>query len=558
MTTGSPKYVIGLDMGTLSGRAVVIDASDGAELSSAVMDYPHGVMDHTLTAGDGQQLPPDFALQVPADYIEVLTTIIPEAIEKAQIAREDVVGLGIDFTSATVIVTDGEATPLCEKEEFKNNPHAYVKLWKHHGAQEQSERIVALARERDVDWLERYGGTLSSEMLMPKALETLEKAPEVYHAAEHIVEAMDWLTWILTGNLTYAAGSSGYKRMYQDGKYPDEGFLSELNPDFGGVFKEKMAAQVLPLGGLVGTLNERGQQLTGLPAHVTVASGNIDAHVTAPAVQATEAGQMTAILGTSAVYAVSGSEFHPVPGVFGIVDGGLIDGLWGFEAGQTAIGDIYAWFVNNCVPGEYYEEAKERGLSIHDLLTEKAAKQEVGEHGLVALDWHNGNRSILVDANLSGMMVGQSLATKPEDQYRALMEATVFGARVIIENFTQHGIEINEFVAAGGLIKNPFLMQMFADITRLPVSIAMSSQAPALGAAIFGAVAAGIYDSVTEAAAAMGKRKKNAYLPNEERAKQYDELYKHYKYLHDLFGRENEMLHDLKRIRREARERGAK
>ena len=558
MTTESPKYVIGIDLGTLSGRAVVVDASNGDELGSAVLEYTHAVMAHTLTAGANQQLPPDFALQDPRDYLEVLSTVIPGAIEDAKINKEDVVGIGLDVTSATVIVTDKDGTPLCEKEEFRNNPHAYVKLWKHHGAQEQADRIVALARERNVDWLARYGGELSSEMLLPKALETLEKAPEVYNAADHIVNALDWLTWILTGHLAYAAGDSGYKRMYQDGKYPDEDFLKALNPDFGEVFSQKMAAEVLPLGGKVGTLNERGQRITGLSGNVTVASGNIDAHVTAPAVQATEAGQLTAIMGTSSCYVVSGKDFQPVPGVFGIVDGGIIDGMWGYEGGQTAVGDIYAWFVENCVPKAYEEEAESRGISLHELLTEKASKQEVGEHGLVALDWHNGNRSILVDANLSGMIVGQTLATKPEDQYRAIMEATAFGARVIIENFEQHGVEINEFIAAGGLIKNPFLMQMFSDITRLPVSTALSSQAPALGSAIFGAVAAGLYDTVSEAAAAMGKRKKAAYTPDETRSKQYDELYKHYKYLHDLFGRENEVMHDLKRIRREAHERRAK
>lgn len=558
MTTDSPKYVIGIDLGTLSGRAVVIDTSNGDELGSAVMDYPHGVMDHTLTAGDNQQLPPEFALQVPADYLEVVSTIVPQAVEDAKIDKNDVVGVGIDVTSATVITTDGDGNPLCEKDEFKNNPHAYAKLWKHHGAQDQANRIVDLARERKVDWLERYGGELSSEMLLPKALETLEKAPEVYNAADRIVNALDWLTWILTGRESYAAGDSGYKRMYQDGKYPDEDFLTTLNPDFGGVFKEKMPAEVLPLGTSVGTLNERGQELLGLPAHVAVASGNIDAHVTAVAVQATEVGQMTAIMGTSSVYVVSGKEFHSVPGVFGIVDGGLVDGLWGYEAGQTAVGDIFAWFVENCLPGEYCEEAKKRGILRHELLTEMAAKQEVGEHGLVALDWHNGNRSILVDSNLSGLIVGQSLATKPEDQYRALLEATAFGARVIIENFVEHGIEINEFIAAGGLIKNEFLMQMYSDITRLPVSIAVSAQAPALGSAIFGATAAGVYDTVTEAAEAMGKRVKAAYTPNEENAKRYDELYKHYKYLHDLFGKENDVMHDLKRIRQEAREIAAK
>lgn len=553
MTTESPKYVIGIDFGTLSGRAVVIDAKNGDELGSAVMEYRHGVMDHTLTAGDNQTLPPDFALEVPADYLEVLSYVVPQAIKESNVDSKDVVGIGLDFTSATVLVTDEDGVPLCEKEEFKNNPHAYVKLWKHHGAQEQATRIVELAKKREVDWLERYGGDLSSEMLLPKALETLEEAPEVYNAAARIVNALDWITWMLTGNLTYAAGDSGYKRMYQDGKYPSEDFLAELNPDFKDVYKDKMPAPVLPLGGKVGTLSEKGQELTGLPADVAVASGNIDAHVTAPAVQATEAGQLTAIMGTSSCYVVSAPEFEPVPGVFGIVDGGIVDGLWGFEGGQTAVGDIYAWFVDNCVPGSYYEEAEEKGLSIHELLTEKAAAQEVGEHGLVALDWHNGNRSILVDANLSGLIIGQSLATKPEDQYRALMEATAFGARVIIENFIEHGVEINEYVAAGGLIQNSFLMQMFSDITRLPVSIAVSSQAPALGSAIFAATAAGLYDSVKEAAEAMGKRVKAAYTPDEERAKQYDELYAHYKYLHDLFGRENEVMHDLKRIRREAR-----
>ncbi|MDT3767066.1 ribulokinase [Gleimia hominis] len=546
------KYVIGLDFGTLSGRAVVIRTSDGAELGTAVMDYPHGVMDSTLTAGDNRTLPPEFALQVPADYLEVLAQIIPAALKDARVEPEEIVGLGVDVTSATVLVTDADGTPLCEKPEFKNNPHAYVKLWKHHGAEEQTRRIVDLAKEMNVGWLERYGGTLSSEMLMPKALETLEKAPEVYEAADQIVNALDWFTWMLTGNLTYAAGDSGYKRMYQDGRYPTEKFLARLNPKFQKVFSQKMSAEVLPLGAKVGTLSERGQKLTGLPAYVAVASGNIDAHVTAPAVQATESGQLTAIMGTSSCYVVSGPEFQPVPGTFGTVDGGLIDGLWGFEAGQTAVGDIYAWFVENCVPAEYYEEAEEQGLSIHDLLTQKAQQQEVGEHGLVALDWHNGNRSILVDSQLSGLMVGQTLATRPEDQYRAIMESTAFGARVIIENFVDHGVEITEFVAAGGLIKNPFLMQMFADVTRLPVSTAESAQAPALGSAIFAACAAGVYESVADAAAHMGKRIKAAYVPDEERAKQYDELFKHYKYLHDLFGRENDMMHDLKRIRAQA------
>lgn len=551
------KYVIGLDFGTLSGRAVVVDTRDGRELGSAVMEYPHGVMDQVLTAGDGGKLPAEFALQVPQDYLQVLQTVVRQAMKESGVKPEEIVGLGLDVTSATVVATDDDGVPICEKEEFKNNPHAYVKMWKHHGAQEQANRIVALAKERNEPWLARYGGDLSSELLLPKVLETLEKAPEVYRATGKFVDTLDWLTWQLTGNLGYAAGSSGYKRMYQDGKYPSKEFLEALNPDFGDVFTEKMPAPVVALGSQIGTLSQRGQELTGLPGTVVVAAGNIDAHVTAPAVQATENGQLTAIMGTSSCFVVSSQSLQEVPGIFGVVDGGIVDGAWGYEAGQTAVGDIFAWFVDNCVPPRYHEEAKERGIGVHELLTQKAADQEIGEHGLVALDWLNGNRSILVDSNLTGLIMGQTLLTKPEDQYRVLLEATAFGARVIIENFVARGVEVNEFVAAGGLTKNKLLMQIFADVTRLPVAIAVSSQAGALGSAIFAATAAGVYGSVVEAANAMGKRVKNAYLPDEERAKLYDRLFSHYKYLHDLFGRENLMMHDLKQMKHEAQRRRA-
>lgn len=551
MTTDE-KYVIGIDFGTLSGRAAVVSVVDGRELGHGVKEYTHQVMDHALTADDNQGLPPDFALQVPADYIEVLQTAVPEAIKASGVDVEQICGIGIDFTSATVVAAKADGTPLCELPQFKSHPHAYVKLWKHHGGVAQAERIVKVAKERNEDWLPRYGGTLSSEMLMPKVLETLEKDPEVYAATEVFCEAMDWITWQITGNLNFAAGSSGYKRNYQDGRYPSREFLEAVNPDFGGAFEEKMRGEVLALGSETGKLNAKGAEWMGLPEGISVCIGNIDAHVTAAAVQAVEAGQMTAIMGTSSVQIALGTELKEVPGMFGAVDGGIVDGLWAFECGQTAVGDIFAWFVNNCVNERYRRAADEAGVSIHDYLTRLAADQEIGEHGLIALDWHNGNRSVLNDANLSAMIVGQTLGTRPEDTYRALLESTAFGTRVILENFAKHGVEVTEIVAAGGLIKNKFLMQMYADVCQVPISVGLTTQPGALGSAVFAAVAAGIYPDVQAATAAMGRRQQNAYVPDPERSKLYDKLFYEYKLLHDVFGRGgSSMMYRLKDMRRD-------
>ena len=545
------KYVIGIDFGTLSGRAAVVSVADGKELGHGVKEYTHQVMDRGLTAGDGQALPPDFALQVPADYIEVLQTAVPEAVKNAGVDPSRIVGIGIDFTSATVVAAKADGTPLCELPEFKNRPHAYVKLWKHHGAFEQADRIVEVAKQRGEGWLARYGGTLSAEMLMPKVLETLEKDPEVYAATERFFNALDWITFRMTGNEVYAAGDSGYKRNFQDGKYPSREYLEALNPDFGGVFEEKMPGEVLPLGAEAGKLTAEAAGWMGLPEGISVAVGNIDAHVTAAAVQAVEAGQMTAIMGTSSCHIVLGHELKEVPGMFGVVDGGIVDGLWAFECGQTAVGDIFAWFVNTSVNADYYRDAEAAGVSIHDWLTRLAADQEIGEHGLVAMDWHNGNRSILNDPNLSAIVVGQTLGTRPEDTYRALMEATAFGARTIIETFAKNGVEITEIVAAGGLIKNKFLMQMYADVCKLPISVGLTTQPGALGSAVFAAVAAGVYPDVKAASMAMGDRQQNAYTPDPEASALYDKLYYEYSLLHDVFGRGgSSLLYRLKDMRR--------
>lgn len=552
------KYLVGIDFGTLSGRAVVVRADNGAMVGTAVTEYPHGVMDETLTSADGQTLPPEFALQNPADYVLVLCQAVPEAVKAAGIDPNDVVGIGVDCTSATVLATDKHAVPLCQKPQFANNPHAWVKLWKHHGAQDQADRLVAAAKERGETWLSRYGGVLSSELTLPKVLETFEKAREVYDAADYFVNLLDWLTWKLTGHLTFAAGDSGYKRNYQDGAYPSPEFLESVSPGFGTMFAEKMDAPILPLGAKVGGLTSEAAALMGLPEGIAVASGNIDAHVVVAGANAVNPGQLTAIMGTSNCYVVNSPELHEVPGTFGIVWGGGVDGAWGYEGGQTAVGDIFAWFLDNCVPAKYEKQAAAAGKTVHEILEERAAQQAIGAHGLIALDWHNGNRSILADSRLSGTILGLTLTTKAEDIYRALLEATCFGARVIIENYEAHGGAVEEIVAAGGLLKNQLYMQMLADITRKPITISLAPQTGALGAAVFAAVAAEIYPTAKEAAAAMAQVQHHAYTPNPEASAEYDVLFGFYQELHDHFGRgESEIMPRLKAFQAKQRARNS-
>lgn len=545
---------VGIDFGTLSGRAVVVRIADGEILGESVHHYRHGVMDRNLAAGDGRELPRDFALQVPEDYLEVLRTAVPEAIAAAGIQPSSIVGIGIDATSANVIPTNSAGRPLCELDEFRNNPHAYAKLWKHHGAESHARRIVTIAKERGEPWLNRYGGQLSSELLLPKALELLESAPEVYAAAAHLVDSVDWITWQLTGRLTYAAGDSGYKRLYQDSTYPSPRFLAALNPSFVDVYAEKMAARVLPLGARVGGLNAEASGWTGIPEGVAVATGNIDAHVHAVSVGAVGPGQLTGILGTSNCWVLPAAQFANVPGIFGAVDGGIVAGLWGYEGGQSAVGDLFDWHTSNNLPDRYLASAAEQGIHINELLMSLTADRRVGEAGLLALDWLNGNRSILVDSSLSGLIIGQTLRTTPPEQFRALVESTAFGAKVIIDNFEAHGVPVQTVTVAGGLLNSPSIMQVYADVLNRPLSVSTVSQAGGHGSAIFAAVAAGRYVDVASASLAMRRVDENAYLPSPGRADAYNELYRLYTQLYFTFGRDNEVMHHLGEISRRASE----
>ena len=549
MTDRPPTYVVGVDYGTLSGRAVVVRVQDGTEVGAAELPYPHAVIDARLPA-TGEALPPDWALQDPEDYLDVLRGAVPQALADSGVDPSAVVGIGIDFTSCTMVPTLHDGTPLSRLPELAGRPHAYVKLWKHHAAQRQADRITALAQERGEPWLARYGGRISSEWQFAKGLQLLEEDPEVYVRAERWIEATDWVTWQLSGVETRNECTAGYKAIYQDGEYPSKEYLAALNPDFGD-FVEKVEHPLSPLGTRAGGLTAEAAGWTGLPEGIAVSVGNVDAHVTAPAAKALEPGQLLAIMGTSTCHVMNGDQLGEVPGMCGAVMGGIVPGRWGYEAGQSGVGDIFAWFIANCVPASYREEAARRGVSLHDHLTRLAGDAPVGSHGLVALDWHSGNRSVLVDHELSGLVVGLTLATRPEEIYRALLESTAFGTRKIIESFEAAGLPVTEFVVAGGLLKNRVLMQMYADVTRLPLSVIGSEQGPALGAAMHAAVAAGAYPDIEAASSAMGRVERGVYRPDEARTAAYDRLYEHYTTLHDTFG-DGALMHSLRRIRNEA------
>jgi L-ribulokinase len=548
------KYTIGVDYGTLSGRAVLVEVGTGREVASAVYEYPHAVMDSVLPSG--KKLGFDWALQHPQDYVDVLTHTIPEVLKASGVKAADVIGIGTDFTACTVLPVKDDGTPLCFLPAFANEPHAYVKLWKHHAAQDKANRLNEIAAARGEKWLNNYGGKISSEWLFPKLWQILDEAPEVYAAMDHFVEAADWIVWQLTGVQTRNSCCAGYKAMYNKATgYPASAFFKALDPRMENVISEKLSCPVTPLGQRAGGLTAAMAKALGLNEGTAVSIGNVDAHVCVPAVGIDAPGQMLAIMGTSTCHMMMGTKEHQVPGMCGVVQDGIMPGFAGYEAGQSCVGDHFAWFVDNCCPQSTHEAAKAKGMGVHQYLTEQAEGQKVGEHGLVALDFWNGNRSVLVDVDLTGMMLGMTLQTKPEDMYRALIEATAYGTRMIIENYRENGVAVEAFYASGGISqKNPMMMQIYADVLNMDIRIAGAAQGPALGSAIFAAVAAGKaaggYDDVFAAARDMGKVKDTVYHPNAENAKVYDKLFAEYRVLHDYFGRgANDVMKRLKAIK---------
>lgn len=535
------KYTIGLDYGTLSGRGVIVSCEDGTVTASAVKEYSHKVIDRVLPES-GEELPFAWALQYPSDYTEVLETVIPEMMKSSGLDPEDIIGIGIDFTACTMLPVDEHAVPLCEKEEFKGHRNAYVKLWKHHGAQAYADRINDYLREKDLADLPRFGGKVSPELMLPKVLETLNEDPEVYEAADEILEAGDWLTRILTKSRKRSCSMAGYKVWWneRDG-YPDSEFFAGIDKRLGSFVKDKLPGPVVGVGESVGTLSEEWALRLGLKAGIPVAPAIIDSHAGVPGSGVARKEQAMLVLGTSSVMVGLSEKPCSGDGVLGGVRDGVVPGYYALESGLACVGDLFGWFADHLAGGEYEKEAKETGIDIHTLLCQKASKAEPGKSGLMALDWWNGNKTPFVDGSLRGSLVGLSLNTKPEEIYRALIEATAYGTRRILELYEEHGLRVEEIICSGGIsIKNPFLMQIYADVLGKRLKVAGSEQAAALGSAIYAALSAGGekggYDSYEEAVQRMSSVRDTIYEPDETHHRIYTELYSVYKDYSEVMG----------------------
>lgn len=549
------KYSLGLDFGSLSARALLVDVRTGEEVADCSSSYRHGFMEDVLVA-TGEKLSEDWTLQDPADYLEAMERVVQDVLIKSGVSPDDIVGIGVDFTSCTVLPIKDDGTPLCFLPEYRENKHAYVKKWKHHAAQAWATEITELALERDERFIKRLGGKVSSEYLMPKLWQILAEDSKVYDAMDAFVEAGDWIVMQLTGELKRSACQAGYKAFWsKDDGYPSKDFFAALDPRLENVVEDKLDTAIYPLGMKAGELTNEMAEKLGLKPGTAVAVAVIDAHVAVPAAGISKPGSLLLIIGTSTCFVCLDEKEHIVPGMSGLVADGVLPGYYGYEAGQACVGDHFDWFVSNLVPESYEIEARDKGWNKHRLLREKAQQLKAGESGLLALDWWNGNRSILVDSDLTGLMLGLTLQTKPEEIYRALLEATAYGARKIVETFIESGLEIDHLYACGGIAsKDDLMMQIYSDVIGMPLTIAASDQTVAFGAAMFGAVAggreAGGYDSMEEAIAVMPRESKKEFVPIKENQETYEQLYQEYVTLHDYFGRgKNDVMKRLKAIK---------
>ncbi len=533
------RFAVGVDYGTNSVRALVVDVSDGSQFGTHVYNYPSGQAGILLDPKD-----PNLARQNPADYIDGFYVSLRRAVNAAKRKRgfraENVIGIGVDTTGSTPIPVDRHGMPLAIKPQFKKNLAAHARLWKDHTGHAEAAEITEKAARSRVDYLAKCGGTYSSEWYWSKILHCKRNDPKVFAAAYAWVELADFIPAFITGNLdplTLPRGicAAGHKAMYhqQWGGLPKREFLKGLDPGLAAV-RDHYAPRAVPSDQTAGELTPEIARRVGLPPGVPVAVGAFDAHLGAVGA-GIKPGTLVKIIGTSTcdMMVVPLKQRLPdVPGLCGIVPGSIIPGMYGLEAGQSAVGDIFNWFASHLAPAKYTAQGDP-----HVNLTRQATKLEPGETGLLALDWNNGNRTILVDPLLTGLLVGQTLHTTAAEIYRALVESTAFGALTIIKRFEEYGVAVNEVVNCGGIAeKNPFVMQIYADVCNRPMKISRSDQTCALGAAIFGAVVGGAYQRTEQAQRKMTGVKAKVYRPHKAAAAAYARLYKLYHNLHDAFG----------------------
>lgn len=553
--TSRKKFTIGIDFGTETAQAVLVDVNNGKIAASAIYKYAHGVITDKLP-NSLVQLEPDWAIQHPKDYLNALKRTVPKIIAESQISPEQVIGIGIDFPGSTLMPTTAEGTPLALVDTYKDEPHAWPKHWKHKAAQEKADQLTKIANDRFEPFLDRYGGRINPEWFFPKAWELFDQAPAIYQAADRLIEASDWMVWQLTGVETRNLCAAGFKALWSKSEgFPLDTFFSAMDPNLRDIVDDKMKQDITPLGRQVGELTETAANWMKLIPGIPVATGMLNTHAAVPAATVAEPGKMVVILGSHFVQMVLSKKEYRVPGLCGMVEDGIIPGVIGYQSGQASSGDHFAWFIKNAVPGDYEREARKRKISLYSLMEEKAAALEPAEAGLVALDWWNGNRSILVDRDLNGLILGYSLATKPEEIYRAMLEASMFGIRKIFETFIASGVPINEIIVTGGEpVKNNLLLNILANVTSMEIRVAESAFVSALGSAIHAATAAGEarggYSTIQEATKNMARLRSKTYLPNNNDKQTYNRLYSEYTLLHDYFGYgHNNAMKRLKNLR---------
>lgn len=531
----SRRLALGVDFGTDSVRAMLVDCDRAETPAVGEARLLHGVMEDTLLAS-GKPLPSSYALQQPADYDAALVTAVRQAMQAAAAGPTDVIGIGMDTTACSMLPVDPDLTPLCERPELQAEPHAYLKLWKHHGATAEADAINRLAAERQEDWLDRYGGSTSSEWMLAKAWETLRRAPEVYRQADQFLEVGDWLVSRLTGSPVRGACAAGYKGMWLGDRHVGDAFAAALDTRLDGFFTHKLRGPILPAGRAAGRLQRAWAERLGLATGTTVSAPIIDAHAAVPGAGVTGPGKMVMILGTSTCHMLLSEREERVLGIQGVVRDGILPGFYGYEAGQAACGDLFDWLVDRLLGGG------DAAGAMHQRLSAEAAAIPAGGTGLLVLDWWNGNRSVLVDPHLSGLIVGLTRGTRPAELYRALIEGTAFGTRRILDAFAERGLTVDEILACGGIAqRNPVLLQIYADVTGRPLRRVSAPEVCARGAAVFAAVAAGTacggFETVAAAVAAMVPGGETIVQPSAGNTKMYDSLYQHWLRLHDHFGR---------------------
>lgn len=546
-----PRYSIGMDFGTESVRVVVVDVRSGRVAGQATHDFAHGVIDETLPgdAATGVRLPPDYALQHPLDWLDSLAAAVPAALSASGAEAEEIIGIGVDFTSCTMLPARADGTPLCLLDAFKSTPLAWPKLWKHHGAKEATDRINHVARERGEPWLARYGGIIGLEWFFPKVLETLAETPQVYDAADVWIEAGDWLVWQLTGGpyprcdpgtIARSTCQAGYKAMWNAKTgYPTPAFFAAVHPGLADVVTRLMPGTLVAPGNKAGHLSPAMAERLGLRPGIPVSAAVIDAHAGVPGAGVASPSTMVLVMGTSSCHMMNSRVEQLVGGVAGVVEDGILPGYFGYETGQASVGDAFAWLVDTF------------NLS-HDEMTAKAAQLPPGSGGVMALDWLNGCRTPLMDGRLSGAFLGLTLGTKPEQLYRALMEATAFGVRWIVDTLREAGVPVRRFVASGGLpARSPLLMQIYADVLHERIKLAESEQSVALGAAILGCLAAGGeasgHASVSQAIHAMARQREDlTYRPDLRARREYNRLYPLYRQLAERNGPVTSVMRNLR------------